>query len=514
MKIHRLLRHAPRRNTLATCLVTALSVAAVPTPATAQTVAPHAMLHGAVPGVTWPAVRPGAARAHVAAGRALSYRPAMTQAVTSCADDGSAGTLRDIVASAVSGDVIDLSQLQCSTITLTAGQIEVEVDDLTLQGPGQHALTIDGNHASRVIANYGGAVGSATLALNDLTLANGLVEGFLASGGCLYSYAFNPDQRTILNRATISGCTAGGETSQYALGGGLLVWGSLELHSSTVKNNRAEAPGGGVAAIGGSYVVFGSTVIDSTISGNSAGSAGAEPVGVAAVGGLLGSDTLILRSTISGNHAEGDIGAAMFGPPRDLPIDATIDIIDSTISGNTSAGRVGGIETFMNRATTSATLRIHNSTIAFNAAAQGCGSIGMDGNGRTDVELHSSIVANNTGAGGANEDLCDLNSLTGAVTGANNLVTAADLPLPVDTISADPLLGPLQYNGGATLTHALLPGSPAIEHGNNIAILNFDQRGPGYRRVVGAAADIGAFEVGADGIFGDSFDRLPMRAQP
>jgi len=62
-------------------------------------------------------------------------------------------------------------------------------------------------------------------------------------------------------------------------------------------------------------------------------------------------------------------------------------------------------------------------------------------------------------------------------------------------LGQDPLLGPLQNNGGPTKTHALLPGSPAIDHGSNPAGLTFDQRGPGFARSTGAGVDIGAFEL-------------------
>jgi len=57
---------------------------------------------------------------------------------------------------------------------------------------------------------------------------------------------------------------------------------------------------------------------------------------------------------------------------------------------------------------------------------------------------------------------------------------------------AEPLLGPLQDNGGPTWTHALLPGSPAIDAGNSGDTLAFDQRG--IHRPQGLAPDIGAFE--------------------
>jgi hypothetical protein len=64
------------------------------------------------------------------------------------------------------------------------------------------------------------------------------------------------------------------------------------------------------------------------------------------------------------------------------------------------------------------------------------------------------------------------------------------------------------------MTHALLPGSPAIDHGNNLFDAPYDQRvidettsDYGYERVVGSSADIGAFETGApDHIFVDGFD--------
>ena len=58
----------------------------------------------------------------------------------------------------------------------------------------------------------------------------------------------------------------------------------------------------------------------------------------------------------------------------------------------------------------------------------------------------------------------------------------------------DPLLGPLQDNGGLTFTHALLPGSSAIDAGSNPLGLLTDQRGEGFDRVDGPAADMGAFE--------------------
>jgi hypothetical protein len=70
---------------------------------------------------------------------------------------------------------------------------------------------------------------------------------------------------------------------------------------------------------------------------------------------------------------------------------------------------------------------------------------------------------------------------------------------PGDQINTDPMLGPLQDNGGPTFTHALLLGSRAINAGSPTFTPPpfFDQRGPGFHRVVNGRIDIGAFEVQA-----------------
>ena len=79
---------------------------------------------------------------------------------------------------------------------------------------------------------------------------------------------------------------------------------------------------------------------------------------------------------------------------------------------------------------------------------------------------------------------------------------------PPGTIQlTDPQLKSLSPNGGPTSTHALSPRSPAINAGNNAGNLSFDQRGSGFARISGAAADIGAFELDlSDVIFASGFD--------
>ena len=70
----------------------------------------------------------------------------------------------------------------------------------------------------------------------------------------------------------------------------------------------------------------------------------------------------------------------------------------------------------------------------------------------------------------------------------------ARIPVPPDTISADPRLAPLAEYGGPTRTHLLLSDSPAINRGSNLLNRAYDQRGPEFPRVKGAFPDIGAIE--------------------
>jgi hypothetical protein len=96
--------------------------------------------------------------------------------------------------------------------------------------------------------------------------------------------------------------------------------------------------------------------------------------------------------------------------------------------------------------------------------------------------------------------------LSGALTASGyNLIsnsTGGSGYAPTDILDVDPLLGPLADNGGPTLTHALLPGSPAIDAGdpNPADPPEWDQRGPGFPRIANGRIDIGAFEVQATGM--------------
>jgi hypothetical protein len=127
-----------------------------------------------------------------------------------------------------------------------------------------------------------------------------------------------------------------------------------------------------------------------------------------------------------------------------------------------------------------------NSTISGN---DGCG---ICVNGR--LEIGNTIL--NASASGPN-----ISNNGGTVTSHGYNVSSDDgggyLTGPGDQINTDPMLGPLQDNGGPTFTHELLPGSPAIDAGDPsfAAPPFYDQRGPDFWRVRNNRVDIGSFEV-------------------
>ena len=465
--------------------------------------------------------------------------------VTSCADDGSPGTLRAVAALAHDGDTIDLTQLTCSTITLEHGPIDTSVlgtnplRSLTIRGPGRDALTISAGNGSAVFLM--GVPGTyrypGTLTLSNLTIADGAKYDTAA---CVSAFS----EYLVLDDVAISNCHArvvagrpsGGAVKAFMLdatdsiisdssltavdrnvasGGGVWAY-QATLVGSTISGNSVSAPmkyafqdyqtaGGGIYATRMSMV-------DSTISGNSVEATvegqNANGGGVAARLGVA-----ISGSVFSGNRADG-IGGGVINtfpqyqlPLPDAPRAMGLPMINSTFTGNSAAlgsALASNTGTFLS-----------NSTIASNTSQVGGAVAIFDGGTALEeytLYLDSTIIAGNTidGGGGHAADLSIGPALTLDVIGANNLVGTADpmVTLPADTLHDDPLLLPLADNGGPTWTMALAFGSPALDAGANPLDLATDQRGQGYVRVSGTVTDIGAYEVQpvADAIFANGFD--------
>jgi hypothetical protein len=396
--------------------------------------------------------------------------------VQNCADSGP-GSLREAIFNAASGSTIDLTQLQCSEITLLSGEIDVTVDGLKVMGPGAdpgsaHHLTIYGG------AGYGYKyrifeAGTGTFTISGLKLADAHYQGqgALVKGGCVTSAG-----TLIIEDSIVSGCEIEAlyGSSVPAFGGAVYAREKLSVTNSIIANNMAysgtstDAYGGGIAT--GGFL----TIQNSTIADNKA----ITPSGFGVGGGVMvfgWGDVLVFGSTISGNEAgvAGGLRVSTLG---------SLAITNSTLSGN-YAFYIGGASV----ASSSVTLK--NSTVTRNSAY--VGTLGVGIYSETGVTAESTILADNVDvATGSTLDVA-----APSIDGAANLITAASSDTPPDTVSACPRLTALQDHGGPTLTHAHIPGSPGINAGSNTIPLDTDQRGTlPYTRVFGARADIGAYE--------------------
>ena len=401
-------------------------------------------------------------------------------------DDGdfSAGdlSLREaiILANANLGpDTITFSpNLNGTPILLEMGEIQI-ADETRFTGNGAARTIVDAQHASRVFKILGD---ETDVVLDSLTLQNGRTAGNIAKGGAVRLDGF----------------------------GTLLVTASRITGSSTAGTN---AEGGAISAVYGEVIL-----VDSQLSGNSTSGLSGEG---GAVFSRYGSVT-VRNSTLNDNYTTGETseGGAI------TVFHGDINIVNSTLSGN----RVDGPSSFGGGAifTDTGDVSIVNSTLTGNSAAVGGGVVKYQSAdpsvGGDSLTIHNSIVAGNIGTG---PDIDNPNSATIAVfhslIGDNDGTNLSEAQTPdsngnligdsSQSGAIDPLLGPLQDNGGPTFTHALLAGSLALNAGSNTlavdpsnanAPLTSDQRTNPFVRIFGSAVDMGAFEVQPLLVVGDT----------
>ena len=162
-------------------------------------------------------------------------------------------------------------------------------------------------------------------------------------------------------------------------------------------------------------------------------------------------------------------------------------LTSSTVSGNSTAGdAAGGGGVYARGDVTLSQSTVTNNRATFAASTGG----GIWSN--IMILIDSSIVAGNTAGGGMN----DIRPGSGTFTVNSSLLGTGVTPGAGtgNLFEDNPLLGPLANNGGATETHALLSGSPAIDRGSPAVMAPSDQRGEPFLRLVNGRADIGAYE--------------------
>ena len=544
---------------------------------------------------------------------------AATIPVTSTADDGTPGTLRVALASAMDGDTIDATGVS-GTILLTSGELVVS-NSVTILGPGPATLAVDGNAASRVF-NITNAV---TVSISSLTITNGLAGGtfpaengggiyndhstltvsnctlsgnsavrgggvfsdggdsgsatltVIAStafsntatldGGGIYSYGYSGNATLVVNGSTLSGNSASGDRGGAIFSTGLSGSAALTVSNSNVSANSAGTSGGGIYNDGRSSDSASAEISNSILSDNSAGSGG----GIYNDGSDSGSASMTVTNSILSSNSADEIEGGGIVNDGSASGSATLTVANSTLSDNSAYLRGGGIANNNQSGSGSATLEVANSTLSGNSAFEGGGinhSGGPSGSAALTV-VASTLSGNSADAvigigggiliGGASATLkmsaCTLSgnsafegggilSIFATLEIGNTILKAGSpgenilndfgtvishgfnlssdaaggdvstgpgglLNATGDQRNTDPKLGPLADNGGPTLTHLPLPGSPAIDGGeaDTIPALTTvtDQRGsprtiddPAIPNApFGDGTDIGAVEVAA-----------------
>jgi hypothetical protein len=335
------------------------------------------------------------------------------------------------------------------TMSLTLGQFIIS-DGVTIKGPAT-GLTIDAGNASRFFFIDVPGKSRQPIAISYLNMINGT-----ASAGAAIA---NQDESLSLSHISL----IAGQIYSNIHGG------SLDISDSTLSGNINPGSSSGGAIKVGSAQTFSMT--RTSVVGNSADYEGGGLYVSATISATI-SDCLIANNK-TGYPGKG--GGIYVSAPNIL-------IRNSTISGNSSYWGGGAYFAYGSNAI------LQNLTVALNSATSLGGGI-MRSSSAT-VTMNNSVVGKNTAPEGP-----DVNA-SGGVTGNNNIISntfGGGVAGSNNKLNVDPLLGPLANYGGPTLTHALLPGSPAINAGAIIAGITTDQRG--YLRTYGSAPDIGAYEL-------------------
>jgi predicted outer membrane repeat protein len=422
---------------------------------------------------------------------AKGNRPANVITVTNGNDSGP-GSLRQALADAQDGDTINFDP-SVNIVTLTTAELAItksitisaSPQMVTVQRSSQtefrifhvmpgysveiNGLTISGGH---ITGDNGGGIlnDNSTLTFADCTVSgNTIVSASSAnnSGGGIYNSGTMSLNQVIVNN---NNAVFGGQPSAVSFGGGISNAGTMIIIAGTVQSNMGFYSGGGILNSGMM------TITGSTISNNQTGNPGHSG---GSGGGIVNYGTLTIQdSTISGNRATGGdfegYGGGIYGNNN--------TITNSTITGN-SAVRGGGVAGGGN---------IAHTTFSNNSASLAGGALYLT----STLELGNTILK--AGASGVNI----FNNGGSFITHGYNISSddgGGFLNGPGDQINTDPMLGPLQDNGGPTFTHALLPGSPAIDAGDPkfTPPPYYDQRGPVFWRVRNGRIDVGSFEVQA-----------------
>jgi CSLREA domain-containing protein len=318
--------------------------------------------------------------------------------------------------------------------------------NLTLSGDGAAITIVDGNQLDRVLDVIGA---STSVTITGVTIANG---------------------------------------NSTAAGGGILNAGHLVLVDSVILSNTTAAEGGGLAQFTGATVI----VTNTTVVGNVAAGTGG---GVYLNGGLT-----LANSAVISNTSNAD-GTNEGGGGLHVDVSGILSVTNSTVSGNAARDNGGGIY-LVGGVVTLTNVTIANNTADFMNSTGGNQGGGVYNTGGSITARNTLIATNIDASSSTNHPDCS-GTLTSAdynlIGNTTGCILAGTTTGNITGMPSGFSLGPLQHNGGSTLTHALPFGNPAIGAGNpdvpgsgGNACPITDQRG--LTRPQGERCDIGAYE--------------------
>jgi len=364
-------------------------------------------------------------------------------------------------------------------------QTPIPTPDITICASGcdfmliQEAIDAEGTPAGSIIGvvdpvhTEGGILVSKNVVIQGQGVEETIVQAYPSPG--------EGEQRVfeipLEISATIRGMTIrhGNPATSPLTGGGVLNYGTLMLEDTVIRDNFGSA-GGGI------YNEGTLTLLNSTVSDNGSVGGGDAYLECETGGGLkiLSGTATLINSTVSNNHAKskgGGLHVACHGK---------LILQNSTISSNFATESGGGV--YLNGSG-----EFTNSTIANNSASN-VGGVAITGRDSIEEQGHlrifNTVISDNIARlGDYGIADCHMEGYAEIIASGNNWIADGTCEA---AISGDPLLAPLGDNGGSTLTHGLLPGSPAIDAiPAEACTLTTDQRGEPRL----PPCDIGAFEV-------------------
>lgn len=472
--------------------------------------------------------------------------------IAGCIEDGDFGNDDRITFA----DTLTFSQTPAPTITLDSIERSIEItEDVIIDG----AISSGGNVTIDSRQSWGAFdIEDSTVTLSNLTLTgsnldeavNATNSTVTINNSALYENSDNSgagleaiDSTVTINSSSIT------NNSAQAGAGILAIRSELTINDGDLSNNAATTNSGG--GLGGAI-----RLIDSELNVNRT-SINNNIAGYAAAIGTQESLVTITESDMSGNFANRRGGAILISRSTAQSNPSSVSIYSTTLSDNSTNGDGGAIVTSANSGATE--FYIVDSTLSRNTAGANGGAVWMrnssasilnttfsgniaqDGDGgainlvSNYISLSNTTITNNTasdrGSGifvstfqvptpifhnsilaGNNGNDCESNlGLTSFVIADSFNIIQNDA-CSTDARNIDPMLGPLANNGGATLSHALLPTSPARNSGDLITCTTEDQRGQ-LRNNGDNACDVGAIEFNPNDDFGqdeDAFYVIPL----